>query len=451
MFTTSTQDGWHCGGAPRDYGRAPPSWVEARSVLRSHADDSRTSRGQADDVNRSSMHVVVAGGGFAAAELLLGLRALAEDRVSLEVIAPSPRLVFKPAATGHPFGVSTVQEYDLRELADEVGAIYRADTVEAVAPQVSRLRLASGAVAKYDALVLATGARSAAAVPGATMYRDHRDSGAIARLLGALRAGKVRSVVFTAPSGVAWTLPIYELALFTAKEIDEHDLFATVAIVTPEAAALQVFGAAVSTAVHGLLLDHLVHFVPSTRPRSVSRSGLELSDGATIPADRVIAVPQLTGRRLSGVPAGWSGFVATDDRGRVESLQHVFAAGDMTRFPIKQGGLATQQADVIAAELARRAGADVTLSPVRHVLRTQLFGADGPLFLRVELDAHGHPIRAGEAPSVSTDAPWWPAAKLHGRYLSPWMAARASSVAATASPVVRARAEVQGPNVASQG
>src|SRR5215210_5689895 len=230
-------------------------------------------------MKRSSMHVVVAGGGFAAAELLLALRALAEDRVSLEVVAPSPRLMFKPAATGNPFGASSVEEYDLRELADEVGAAYRADAVEAVAPQVTRLRLTSGAVAGYDALALATGARPTAAVPGATTYRDHRDSSAIGRLLEDLRAGKVRSVVFTAPAGVAWTLPLYELALLTAREIDEHELFTTVTLVTPEAAALQVFGAAVSTAVRALLVDRLVHLVPSARPRSVSREGLELSDG----------------------------------------------------------------------------------------------------------------------------------------------------------------------------
>jgi sulfide:quinone oxidoreductase len=374
-------------------------------------------------MQRFRPHVVVAGGGFAAAEALLALRALAEDRVSLELISPSPRLVFKPAATGHPFGASTVEEYDLRRLADEVGATYRADAVEAVAPQACRLRLASGAVANYDELVLATGARATAAVPGATTYRDHRDSSTLGQLLGDLRAGTVREVVFAAPAGVAWTLPLYELALLTAREIDEHDLFATVAIVTPEASALHVFGADVSTAVESLLSDHLVHLVPVTRPDRVSRDGLRLSDGGRITADRVIAVPRLTGRQLPGVPSDWSGFVATDDRGRVESLAHVFAAGDMTHFPIKQGGLATQQADVIAAELARGVGVDVPPSPLRHVLRTQLFGADGPLFLQVELDAHGRPVVDGERPSLSNDPSWWPAAKLFGRYLSPWMAA----------------------------
>ena len=115
----------------------------------------------------------------------------------------------------------------------------------------------------------------------------------------------------------------------------------------------------------------------------------------------------------------------TDERGRVEDLQGVFAAGDITRFPVKQGGLATQQADVVAAELTRLAGGDPPREPHRYVLRTQLLGADGPLFLEAELDARGRPSTSGRRSQVSTDAPWWPAAKLFGRYLSPWMAARA--------------------------
>lgn len=404
--------------------RASRSKLEAS--VRSHTDDDCSTERQTGRVRGSSspFHVVVAGGGFAAAELLLALRALAEERVTLEMVTPSPALVFKPAATGDPFGGSRVQEYDLRQLADDVGATFRRDAVEAVASRAARLRLASGATVRYDGLVLATGARSRAAVPGATTYRDHRDSAAIAQVLADLRAGSIDSVVFTVPAGATWTLPLCELALLTAREIDHHELSARVSLVTPERAPLEVFGPTVSAAVSSLLRSRGVHLEHSTHARSVSRTGLELACGATVPADRVIAMPRLTGRRLSGVPADWSGFVATDDRGRVEELQDVFAAGDMTRFPVKQGGLATQQADVIAVELARRAGADLPQIPVRHFLRTQLLGPDGPLFLHVELDGQGRPATGGDEPPLSTEAPWWPAAKLFGRYLSPWIAAR---------------------------
>ena len=295
------------------------------------------------------------------------------------------------------------------------------------------MRFTSGASAGYDAIALAMGARPQAAVPGATTYRDHRDSAVIARMLAELRAGAISNVAFVAPAGVTWTLPLYELTLLTAREIDEHALAAGVTIVTPEHEPLEVFGPKVSAAMSGLLLDRGVHLERSAHAHAVTRSGIELVYGGIVPADRVIAMPRLTGRRLSGIPADWSGFVATDERGHVESLEGVFAAGDMTRFPIKQGGLATQQADVIAAELARMAGVEVPEEPIRYVLRTQLLGADGPLFLQAELDGRGRPSPADHRQQISTDAPWWPAAKLFGRHLSPWMAARAARPRAAAS------------------
>ena len=102
----------------------------------------------------------------------------------------------------------------------------------------------------------------------------------------------------------------------------------------------------------------------------------------------------------------------------------MFAAGDVTHFPVKQGGLATQQADVIAAVLAARAGADVEPPSTSSVLRARLLGAGGPCFLRAALDERGRPLPPTGAPPVSQEAEWWPAAKLFARHLTPWMAAR---------------------------
>ena len=45
-----------------------------------------------------------------------------------------------------------------------------------------------------------------------------------------------------------------------------------------------------------------------------------------------------------GVPSEPNfGFIPVDHHGRVDGLDGVYAAGDATNFPIKQGGLATQQ------------------------------------------------------------------------------------------------------------
>ena len=346
------------------------------------------------------LRVVVAGGGFAAAELLLALPKLAEERVSLELIAPDPSLPFKPAA---PAG--DVPHYDLAGLAEQVGAAVRRDSLEAVAPAAHRARLSSGGIAAYDVLVLAVGARPRVAVPGAVTFRDHRD---IARVEDAVAGA--RHVAYVAPTGVSWNLPLYELALLA--DNDE------ITIVTPEERPLEVFGRGVGDEIGDLLGDRGIRFLGATTPRSATRDGLELAYGGTLRTDAVVAVPRLVGRRIAGVPGDWNGFVATDARGRVEGLPDVFAAGDMTTFPVKQGGLATQQADVIAAVLARRAGADVADEPVRHTLRTRLLGGDEPLYLCAELDGGGRTLRSG----IATEAPWWPGAKLFGRHLTPHLA-----------------------------
>ena len=81
----------------------------------------------------------------------------------------------------------------------------------------------------------------------------------------------------------------------------------------------------------------------------------------------------------------------------------VFAAGDATAGPIKQGGLATQQADAAAEAIAAEAGAPVTPRPCRRVLRGVVLTGEAPLFLRRDLDddsAFARPLR-GAPPGVS--------------------------------------------------
>jgi len=367
--------------------------------------------------------VLVAGGGVAAAELLLALRSLAEERVELELVAPSARLPFRPAATATALDGGGVPEYDLQAIASDTGARFRRDTVEAVAPDAHRVRLASGTSASYDALVLAVGARARAGVPGALTFRDQRDSRRLAALIDELEATAAARVVFAAPTGVSWTLPLYELALLASSELARRDLLTEIVVMTPEDAPLEVFGRSVSRHVASLLSDRAVRRLCGAA-QHVARGRVVLATGEALAADAVVSVPRLVGRRISGVPADWNGFVRTDRHGRVDELEDVFAAGDVTWFPVKQGGLATQQADVIAAVLAARAGARVEIPSGRSVLRARLLGAEPPCYLQAELDAVGRPLPSGDAPAVSDEADWWPASKLFGRHLTPWMATR---------------------------
>lgn len=367
------------------------------------------------------LRVVVVGGGFAAAEAVLALRAYAGERVEIELVAPEPRFWFRPATTAAPFTDAPIQAFELRALAEETGTALLQGRLEAITPSVKRIRLQSGAQRSYDALVLALGARARAAVPGAVTFRDQRDAARLQRVVDELRDGRLGDLVLTAPAGVGWTLPVYELALLAAAEVERHGLHTTITLVTPEPEALAAFGTQISATVTTMLAARNIRLMCDRLPRDVRRDGLRLADEALVAADRVIAAPALVGQLVSGLPADSGGFVPVT-RGRVDGLQDVYAAGDMTSWPVKQGGLAAQQADIIAAIIAQHAGANPP-PPATMTLRAQLFGTVEPCFLEATLDHRGEPVPGGSR--LYTEAPWSPGGTLFGRHLSPWMARQA--------------------------
>jgi sulfide:quinone oxidoreductase len=113
------------------------------------------------------------------------------------------------------------------------------------------------------------------------------------------------------------------------------------------------------------------------------------------------------------LPQDEHGFVETDDFGRVEGLTDVYAAGDLTRGSIKQGGIAAQEADAVASAIASELGAPVQPAPLRPVLRGLLLTGTVPRFLRNDPDT---------ASEITSQPLWWPPAKLVGRYLTPFLA-----------------------------
>jgi sulfide:quinone oxidoreductase len=133
-----------------------------------------------------------------------------------------------------------------------------------------------------------------------------------------------------------------------------------------------------------------------------------------LPVALAVALPRLYGPAIRGLPHDADGFVEVDETGLVRGAEDVYAAGDMTSRPLKQGGLATQQADVAAAAIAAAGGADVTAERYRPVLRAMLFTGGSPRYLRHTLTDSGR---------VSDEAPWWPPHKIAGRELAPYLAA----------------------------
>jgi sulfide:quinone oxidoreductase len=316
--------------------------------------------------------------------------------------------------------------YDLQAIADDAGASFRVDRLEAVAAHDHSVRLASFAFPDYDALVLAVGARPAKSIPGALTFRDQREVQHIRHLTSELRAEKLHRIVFAVPHGCSWPLPLYELALLTATHLKERDVVGEVVLVSPESTPLEVFGAQASRLVADLLAERGVRFIGESDPQHVERDGaLSLASGETLDADCVVAVPELRGPRITGVPTDRWGFITTDALGAVTGLPDVYAAGDMTSFPIKQGGLAAQQADLIAQRIASENAATVKEPRVQHVLRARLIGGAQPIFLRTELDEFGQATTATlQHESFEEDEYSTAPEKVFGRYLTPYLHTR---------------------------
>ena len=193
-----------------------------------------------------------------------------------------------------------------------------------------------------------------------------------------------------------------------------------ITLVTPERAPLAIFGPRAVDVVTAEL-DRAGVAVAlgayAELDQGPPRAILMRPSGRRLEVDRVLALPRLRGRTPDGVPADPDGFVTVDAHGRVTGVDAIWAAGDGIDFPVKFGGLAAEQADAVAADIAAGAGANVARTPFRPVLRARLLTGSGPRYLRY--DAAGGDGE-GEA---STDALWWPPAKINGRYLAAWHAA----------------------------
>jgi sulfide:quinone oxidoreductase len=367
------------------------------------------------------LRVVIAGGGVAALEAMVAVRALAEERVDISLLAPDRDFFYRPLAVAEPFGAGDVLRFDLAGLASGCDARHYFGSLVAVRAENHRLRTSRNVWIDYDALLVAVGVRAREALPGALTFRGEADVGAVRGLLDDIDLGLVKRAVFALPGGVTWPLPLYELALFTADHAARTGLAdVELRIVTPEDAPLRVLGREASETVGGLFEERGIEVLTGVYPDSFEGGKLRVVPGDELEADRVVSLPRLRGVPLAGVPQDDDFFIRTDPFGRVQGLSHVYAAGDITTFPVKQGGLAAQQADAVAETIAAEAGAPVTPRPFDPVLRGLLLTGSEPLFLRAELGGG-----RGETSTADAEALWWPPAKIAARYLAPYLAEHA--------------------------
>jgi sulfide:quinone oxidoreductase len=360
-----------------------------------------------------SFRVLVAGGGVAGLEAVLALHDLAGDRIALTLLSPERDFVFRPMAVAQPFSRGHAVRHPLTAVARHAGAelirgrLVEVDGGHAVTEAGERL--------PYDALLIAVGARSEPALRHALTWTPETDAEVFGGLLRDVEEGYAKRVAFVVPDVVAWPLPAYELALMTAWEasgMGQTDV--DVAVYTPEDAPLGLFGAAASEALRSELAEVGVRVVTGAHVRD-GEPGLVVGPGEQLDAQRAVALPRAAGPALRGVPSDDRGFIPADRHGKVADA--VWVAGDALAYPVKQGGLAAQEADAAAQAIAAAAGADVDPQPFRPVLRGVLLTGRGRQWMRQALETADGP---GD---TARHALWWPPTKVAGRYLSPYLGA----------------------------
>lgn len=317
--------------------------------------------------------VIIGGSGPAAIEAALVLRQLAGALVETTLITPDEDCVHLPMTVLTPFARSGSTRYPLADLVTDAGAILRSGTIDSVDAESREVRTGGGETLAYDALLVAVGGVQQIPYPRALTFGAAGAEERMHGLIQDIEVGYVKRVAFVVPPEVSWPLPLYELALMTAERADDMCAHVALTLVTPESSPLEVFGPDTARDVGDLLAETGIVLRTNTHADVSAASLVGLGPGGDhLRVDRVVTLPTLTGPRIDGLPHDGAGFLPVDLHGHVEGAPRVYAAGDATDFGIKQGGIACQQADAAAEEIAAAAGATIEPRAFTPALRALL-------------------------------------------------------------------------------
>jgi sulfide:quinone oxidoreductase len=360
---------------------------------------------------------VIVGGGVAALETALALRQLAPEQTVTTVIAPNEDFFYRPLTVREPFAYASPRRYPLAQILSDVGAELLVDELAWVEPDKHTVHTRADAALGYDALVLALGARVVPRYEHAITIDDRHLDTAMHGLIQDIEGGYVDSVAFVAPGRMAWPLPLYELALMTAGRAYDMDVELATTLITPEDSPLAIFGRTASDAISKRLERAHIETITSAYVE-VPRTGEVVINpgGRHLHVKRVIALPELYGPAVRGIPLGEHGFIRVDPYGRVRDVEGVYAAGDAIDFPVKHGGIGAQEADVVAQSIAALAGAPVTPEPFNPVIHGMLLTDEEPLFLTAKITGG-----AGFNSEITDTPTWEPPSKIASKYLAPYL------------------------------
>jgi len=209
-----------------------------------------------------------------------------------------------------------------------------------------------------------------------------------------------------------------ETVLMTAARAQDMNIELPITIATPEDAPLAIFGQVASDAVRQLLEESNIRTITSAYCEVHEPGRVTINPGSRhLDAQRIVAMPELHGPAVRGVPGSSAGgFIPIDVHCKVPGIERVWAAGDATDFAIKHGGIAAQQADTAAQGIAALAGIANEPKPFRPVIHGILLTGSQPRFLSADVTG-GH----GSSSQITDQPTWSPATKIAAKHLAPYL------------------------------
>ncbi len=363
--------------------------------------------------------VVICGAGFAGIEAMLRLRRLAGERVEVTLLSPADQLVYRPLAVLEPFAPGAVRRYPIARIVADLGVRWVRDGLAWLDRDQRVVHTSGGQDLPYDALLLAIGGRELPAPEHALVFTGRDAEHSYGEVLAAVDRDEIGSLAFVLPAGPTWPLPLYELALLTARHAREGNRQLEMAFVTADQQPLQAFGGGAGEVMTRLLAQAGIALHTASRADVAGPGHLILRpSGRELRPDRIVTVPAITGPNIRGIPGfAVDRFLHVDEFCRVRDTGgRIFAAGDATDLPVKQGGVGAQQADTAAAGIAHLSGAAAAPPPLRPVIRATLVTGGEPLYLAAHLIAG-----QGWQSQIFAEPPWPPDEKVVAAELGPYL------------------------------
>ena len=364
------------------------------------------------------MKVLIVGGGVAALEAALALRELAGERIATTLLAPRAGVRLSADAGARAVRLSPARGATRWRRSRATSAFeLRQDAFKWLDPERRVVHTEGGEGLPYDALLLALGAVVYRRFQHALTLDDGRLDEQLHGLIQDVEGGYVRTLAFIVPTPMPWPLPLYELALMTARRAFDMCIELSITLVTPEDAPLAIFGQPVSEKVGRLLEERGIATVTSAHCETPEAREVAIHPGDAPftrgPRDRAArAVRALRTGCADGIlRAGSSRSMST---ARCRGLR---ACSRRATPPISLSSTAgsppsrpTSPPRRSRPWLARRSSPR-RFHPVMHAI---LLGGEKPLYLSAHITG-GH----GSSSEISETATWSPPTKIVGQVPRP--------------------------------